>query len=303
MIEKDDVKKKFPLQMIIGMVSSLLCFAATIWFILMDYGMYAIVISAVQCLLFFICLLITVYRQEPETEDFDEDGEPMWLSGSLTEVLDRDASQIAELQQANNDLTYSNDSLTRQNTELKEENDKLAQLLAEFHLKNASAFDTDALSGILPADENPEDLDLISLTAGLITEMQPFCTSQGIRLEMSSASAALSYHADARYMRLLVRNIIDNSIKYMKQQGSLVITVSNTGSSIFLAFKDNGQGLSLEELPRIFELNYQGSNRVSGNGLGLAQVKAIVDHYKGRIYAHSDNGMGIYIQLPVEQAD
>lgn len=48
------------------------------------------------------------------------------------------------------------------------------------------------------------------------------------------------------------------------------------------------------------ELNFQGSNRLSGNGLGLAQARAIVEYYGGTIYAKSTQGggMGIYIQLP-----
>ena len=50
----------------------------------------------------------------------------------------------------------------------------------------------------------------------------------------------------------------------------------------------------------MFELNYQGSNMISGTGLGLAQAKAIVEHYGGTIYARSPKGtgMGIYIQFP-----
>ena len=67
-----------------------------------------------------------------------------------------------------------------------------------------------------------------------------------------------------------------------------------------IVLKDNGEGLSSNETTRIFELNYQGSNRVSGNGLGLTQAKAIVEYYGGTIYAKSERGkgMGVYIQLP-----
>ena len=99
---------------------------------------------------------------------------------------------------------------------------------------------------------------------------------------------------------ILFRNIIDNSIKYMKRAGSLVITISTIGDDIFIVLKDTGEGLPEEETKHIFELNYQGSNRISGNGLGLAQAKAIVENYGGTIYAKSTegNGMGIYIQLP-----
>ena len=64
--------------------------------------------------------------------------------------------------------------------------------------------------------------------------------------------------------------------------------------------KDTGDGLSADETKHIFELNYQGSNRISGNGLGLYQAKAIVEYYGGTIYAKSNagKGMGVYIQLP-----
>lgn len=101
-------------------------------------------------------------------------------------------------------------------------------------------------------------------------------------------------------IRILFRNIIDNSIKYMQRAGVLIITISNIGSDIFIVIKDNGNGLSKDETSHIFELNYQGSNRISGNGLGLTQSKAIVDYYGGTIYAKSSpsQGMGIYIQLP-----
>ena len=86
----------------------------------------------------------------------------------------------------------------------------------------------------------------------------------------------------------------------MQKSGVLVITISNIGSDIFIVLKDNGLGLSQQETGHIFELNYQGSNRISGNGLGLTQSKAIVDYYGGTIYAKStpNQGMGIYIQLP-----
>ncbi len=101
-------------------------------------------------------------------------------------------------------------------------------------------------------------------------------------------------------LRILFRNIVDNSIKYMNRHGSLIITISNVADEIFVVCKDTGEGLPEDETRHIFELNYQGSNRISGNGLGLYQAKAIVTYYGGTIYAKSTTGkgMGIYIQLP-----
>ena len=86
----------------------------------------------------------------------------------------------------------------------------------------------------------------------------------------------------------------------MKRHGTLVITISNIGDELFIVLKDTGEGLPSEETKHIFELNYQGSNRISGNGLGLAQAKAIVDYYGGTIYAKSTpgKGMGIFAEIP-----
>ncbi len=298
MYEKDPQKKpKFSMQYVIAMVSSLLCFGATLWFIYdADYE-FAIVAAAIHCILFITCLFIV--RFHGVNSYSDSDASAANIPDNLTDILEKNEAEISKLRRDNNDLQYQFEEQSNEVDRLGKENERLTQLLAELELKQVDTEITEDLGGILPAEENCVDLDLIALTGKIITEMQPFCSKEGIRLEMSSAASSLIYHADSRYMRLLVRNIIDNSMKYMQQCGSLVITISNTGSNIFIAFKDNGKGLSLEELPNIFDLNYQGSNRVSGNGLGLAQVKAIVDHYHGSIYAHSENGMGIYIQLPL----
>jgi signal transduction histidine kinase len=89
----------------------------------------------------------------------------------------------------------------------------------------------------------------------------------------------------------------------MSKEGTLQITISRIEQELFIVMKDNGEGLAPDETEHIFELNFQGTNRISGNGLGLAQARAIVEYYGGMIYARSSvgSGMGIYIQLPIEE--
>ena len=88
--------------------------------------------------------------------------------------------------------------------------------------------------------------------------------------------------------------------KENKNNGEIKLVNYNIEEDLFVVLKDNGEGLPESETKHIFELNYQGSNRISGNGLGLTQAKAIVNYYGGTIYAKSTQGkgMGIYIQLP-----
>ena len=131
-------------------------------------------------------------------------------------------------------------------------------------------------------------------------ELSGFAKKANLDIVLSAPENTMLVKASRGRLRILFRNIIDNSIKYMNRSGSLLITISNIGDDIFIVLKDNGNGLSEHETKHIFELNYQGTNRVSGNGLGLTQAKAIVDYYGGSIYAKSmiGRGMGIYIQLP-----
>lgn len=164
---------------------------------------------------------------------------------------------------------------------------------------------TDTYQSLLPPldpeADSQETINIIQTAKDTIQEFLPFSSEAGIQIQVSAAADELFVKADAQRIRILFRNIIDNSIKYMKQAGNLVITISTIGDDIFIVLKDNGKGLSETETPHIFEINYQGSNRVSGNGLGLTQAKAIVESYGGTIYAKSmiGKGMGIYIQIPV----
>lgn len=161
------------------------------------------------------------------------------------------------------------------------------------------------LSNFLPSAEKEltdETIDIIRIAQETVKELEPFAEKVHLEIRISTPEEKILVKADPSRLRIMFRNIIDNSIKYMNRAGVLVITISNLGDDIFIVLKDNGNGLSENETAHIFELNYQGSNRISGNGLGLTQAKAIVEYYGGTIYAksHVGRGMGIYVQLPTD---
>ena len=159
----------------------------------------------------------------------------------------------------------------------------------------------EALLPPIDPDESPnETINILQIAQDTINELSTFASEAEIKILLSAPEQDLLVKANKGRLRILFLNIIDNSIKYMQRSGTLIITISNIGDDIFIVLKDNGNGLSERETRHIFELNYQGSNRISGNGLGLTQAKAIVDYYGGSIYAKSmvGRGMGIYIQLP-----
>lgn len=173
------------------------------------------------------------------------------------------------------------------------------------HLERISESDpfrqTPESAYMLPFSESKEEaLNLHAIAEETVRELETFSKAHHIRIQLVAAQKEILFTCSAEHMHILFRNIIDNSIKYMCRPGNLVITLSLIGDDIFIIFKDDGAGLPENELRHIFELNYQGSNRSSGNGLGLAQAKAIIDFYHGTVFAKSrpGNGMAVYIQLP-----
>ena len=148
------------------------------------------------------------------------------------------------------------------------------------------------------------EMDIIAAAEKAMESLRDFAERESIKLYLSTTCKNLMIKANPESIHVLFRNIIDNSIKYMGRPGRMIITISLLGDDIFLILKDTGLGLSEEETTHVFELNFQGSNRVSGNGLGLAQAKGIVEAFGGTIYAKSSpgNGMAIYIQIPVAEA-
>lgn len=143
-------------------------------------------------------------------------------------------------------------------------------------------------------------VDLVEMTRETISDMRRYAEPANVRINLLATSEQISFKANRDLMKIMLKNIIDNSIKYMLRAGNIQITLSDTGDDIFIILKDDGMGIGAAELPHIFEINYQGTNRVSGNGLGLTQAKDIVNAYYGEIFAKSTpgGGMGIYIQLP-----
>lgn len=214
--------------------------------------------------------------------------------------------QYRQLVKENELLSSDLSQAYKENEKLKAAREELETVRGELAASAKEPAPDEALAALLPPidpdTEKQETINIIQIARDTIQEFLPFSSKAGIQILVSAAEDTLLVKASSKRIRILFRNIIDNSIKYMNQAGNLVITISTVGDDIFIVLKDNGKGLPAEETPHIFEINYQGSNRISGNGLGLTQAKAIVDSYGGTIYAKSTEGkgMGIYIQIPIE---
>lgn len=279
-------------------IAILICYFGSLYFIISNNRSYLVVSFVLHSCLSIILILIT--RDKMAQQTLLQSDNSFSQFNEEKQIIDKYSEEVLALKKERDSLLADKELLSGKCLDAEKQIASLTEALKQEKESHTHEPDASALSNLLPENENPVNLNIIQCANAIIEEMSPYSTRSGIHLLLSCAYESLIVKADACFIRILFRNIIDNSIKYMRRNGSLVITISVIADDLFIVLKDNGEGLPSEETNRIFELNYQGSNRISGNGLGLTQAKAIVEYYGGTIYAKSEagNGMGIYIQLP-----
>ncbi|MBE5853021.1 MAG: hypothetical protein E7299_08785 [Lachnospiraceae bacterium] len=297
-MKNDNISDKLSIIEAILLLFIFTCYIGALYFIIANNRAFLILFFVLHTCLSIVFILIIhdkmsgqiIEQKDHISSQFEEE----------KQLILKCNDEIAELKKERETLLVDKEKLSAKCADAEKRIEELTISLDEKNASLEKAPEVSNLNHLLPQNENPVNLNIIECANRVIDEMTPYSKKSGIQLLISSASDALTVRADASFMRILFRNIIDNSIKYMNRNGSLIITISNIADDLFIVLKDNGDGLPSVETSRIFELNYQGSNRISGNGLGLTQAKAIVEYYGGTIYAKSDagKGMGIYIQLP-----
>ena len=158
--------------------------------------------------------------------------------------------------------------------------------------------------------ESGSDLgETVPLDAVLRDEGERFedrAAESGISLRVHSDRVP-SLHGSARDLALLVRNLVDNAIRYSKPGGAVDVTLAADASGVVLSVTDNGLGIPQRELPRIFERFYRvdraRSRETGGTGLGLAIVRHIVENHGGTIDVRSELGRGstFEVRLPTSR--
>jgi two-component system phosphate regulon sensor histidine kinase PhoR len=110
--------------------------------------------------------------------------------------------------------------------------------------------------------------------------------------------------ADEVHFTNLINNLVDNAVKYSKDNLVLKLYTSSNARGIVIRIEDNGIGMSKESVKRIFEKFYRvhtgNLHNVKGFGLGLSYVKTIVDAHQGKIKVDSTLGKGtaFTIEMP-----
>lgn len=115
----------------------------------------------------------------------------------------------------------------------------------------------------------------------------------------------LTANADENRLEQVIANLVDNAIKYGRQQGNVTVGGRNLdGDKIEIFVQDDGPGIPAESLDRVFERFYRvdkaRSREQGGTGLGLSIVKHIVQNHGGEVWAKSEQGRGatFFFTLP-----
>jgi two-component system phosphate regulon sensor histidine kinase PhoR len=113
-------------------------------------------------------------------------------------------------------------------------------------------------------------------------------------------------NADRERRRQVLVNLIDNSIKYGKEGGTIRVAFYNMEDKLMIEVKDNGAGISKKHLPRLFERFYRvdksRSREAGGTGLGLAIVKHILEAHGETITVKSDVGKGTVFRFTLPKS-
>ncbi|HEX2767231.1 MAG TPA: HAMP domain-containing sensor histidine kinase [Candidatus Limnocylindria bacterium] len=157
-------------------------------------------------------------------------------------------------------------------------------------------------AGIFPLDMQEGDLrDPIQAVVQAISEA---AVARGVSLDSRVPAHPVTLRFDRERMIQLLNNVLGNALKFTPRGGSVSVDLAEEGDSVVITVRDTGAGIPEEELPRIFDRFYRGTNtgeaRAQGSGLGLAIVRSIVDMHGGEIGVSSVVGEGteFRIRLP-----
>lgn len=132
------------------------------------------------------------------------------------------------------------------------------------------------------ADVKP--VDLHKLAAEIIAYLVPQALDKNIEIELIAENEEEIIYGNDGALGILMRNVIDNAIRYTPPQGKVTVTIINTQQQIILRVIDTGPGIPLELRERVFERFFRiPGSTASGSGLGLAIVGQIAELHHAKI--------------------
>jgi two-component system, OmpR family, sensor histidine kinase BaeS len=140
--------------------------------------------------------------------------------------------------------------------------------------------------------------DLATIAAGTADTLIGSFTKVGISLTLRLQAVRMT-GSPAR-LHEVIGNLLTNALKYTPAGGSVTLEVAPQGGSALLRVTDTGQGISPEDLPKIFDRFFRGQQAINvagGTGIGMTVVAALVQAHNGDIEVSSQPGQGTEITI------
>jgi two-component system phosphate regulon sensor histidine kinase PhoR len=159
------------------------------------------------------------------------------------------------------------------------------------------------LSRVESPDTKPQiaPVKLVDLFQFIRSTMGPVARQKQVDLLFTESDGGFAeFASDERLLNLILKNLVENSIKFTPSGGKITVSVAQQNGEVVLSVRDTGIGIAPEHIDRVFERFYQADvTRASGvgrgTGLGLAIVKHAVAALNGNVHLDSRPGAGTVV--------
>ena len=156
----------------------------------------------------------------------------------------------------------------------------------------------------------PRSTDICKLARDVIHEQKPQIDARKIRFRFTCGRNLSSMRADPRLLRMVIQNILANSVKYTPPGGKISLSITSADKKdMLIKIADSGYGIPRRQHSKIFTKLFRADNvrekDTDGTGLGLYIVKSIVEKSGGKIWFESpreNRGTTFYVRLPIKGA-
>ena len=158
-----------------------------------------------------------------------------------------------------------------------------------------------------PKEGDKKLIDINISVKNTLHLMQEKIREENLKIINKTATEPLYLNIVPDDLDIILTNLLDNSVKYTEQGGTISINSTITDKEVKLEISDTGIGITTEDLNKIFNEFYRSQNaktaELGGTGLGLSIVKNLIKQYGGSIDVRSEieKGTTITISFPVEK--
>ena len=149
---------------------------------------------------------------------------------------------------------------------------------------------------------NISQVNINNLVESVLRLVKPLAEQKNIELVLESYRPIIA-EVDEVKLSMAISNLVENGIKYNKQDGYVHVSLNADRTYFYVKVKDNGKGIPADSIPRIFDRFYRvdkaRDRATGGSGLGLSITKSIVLAHNGEIKVYSEEGRGTIFNMQI----